>query len=164
MHQQIVSPAENESSPSDGLSVSVWERVMREAVRTSRAAPRHVALKAYEQALEIAHRLIEQPPPERADDCVAALVVSHHNLAGLHAERGDIDSAAEHLCHAHETLIRLFLDNSQDTSLRQAALRHSRETHFALLNHLRAHGPHPFVTRALGAGCLALCAAHPRPH
>jgi hypothetical protein len=142
----------------------VWENLMREAVRTSRAAPLNVTLKTYQQALGIADRLIEQPPPGRADDCVAALVVSHHNLADVHAERGDIDGTAEHLCRAHETLIRLFLDASRDRSLQQAALRHSRETHFALLNHLRVHGPHPLVTRALGAGCLALSAAHSTPH
>jgi hypothetical protein len=164
MHQQIVNPTESESSPDSRLSVSVWENVMREAVRTCRAAPRNVTLKTYQQALGIAHRLIEQPPPGRADDCVAALVVSHHNLADLHAERGDIDSAAEHFCHAHETLIRLFLDDRADRSLQQAALRHSRETHIALLNHLRVHGAHPLVTRALGAGGLALSAAQPIPH
>jgi hypothetical protein len=164
MHQQIVNPAENESFPTIGSSLSVWERVMREAVRTSHAAPSNVALNGYQQALKIAHRLIEQPPSGRAGDCVAALVVSHHNLADLHAELGDIDSASEHLCRAHETLIRLFLDGSQDARLQQAALRHSRETHFALLNHIRVHGPHPLLTRALSAGCLALSAANPIPH
>lgn len=164
MHQQIVNPAENESSPDDESRVSAWENVMREAVRASRAAQSNVALKGYQQALEIADRLIDHPPSGRAGDCVAAWVVSHHNLADLHAELGDIDSAAGHLCRAHETLIRLFLDGSQDTSLQQAALRHSRETHFALLNHIRVHGPHPLLTRALSAGCLALSAANPIPH
>ncbi|CAN7625057.1 tetratricopeptide repeat protein [Caballeronia sp. LjRoot31] len=164
MHQHIANAAENEFAPNNGSSLSAWERVMREAVRTSPAAPGNVALKAYQQALELAGRLIGEPPPGRADDCVAALVVSYHNLADLHAELGDLDSAAAHLCHAHEILIHLFLDGSQDASLQQAALRHSRETHFALLNHIRAHGPHPLVTRALGAGCLALSAAHPIPH
>jgi len=61
MHQQIVNPAENESSPTIESSLPLWERVMREAVRTSQAAPANVALKAYQQALEIAHRLIGQP-------------------------------------------------------------------------------------------------------
>ena len=164
MHQQIVNPAENEFSPTVETSLSVWERVMREAVRTSHAKQSKVALKAYQQALEIAHRLIEQPSSGRAGDCVAALVVSHHNLADLHAELGDIDSAAEHLCRAHETLITLFLDAGRGASLQQAALRHSRETHVALLNHIRAHGPHPLMTRALSAGCLALSRANPIPH
>lgn len=164
MHQQIVNPAENASSSDHGSNLSVWENVMREAVRTSRAAPSNVMLNTYQQALEIAYRLIGQPPPGRADDCVAALVVSHHNLADVHAEQGDIDSAADHLCRAHETLIRSFLDVSRDRSLQQAALRHSRETHFALLNHVRAHGAHPLATRALGAGCLALSTAHSTPH
>ena len=164
MHQQIASPAENELSPNNGASLSVWESVMREVARTSRAVPRSVALTIYQQALRIAHQLVGQPPPGRADDCVAAVVVSHLNLAGLQAEWGDLDSAAGHLCDAHETLIQLFLDGRQDTSLQHAALRHSRETHVALLNHIRAHGPHPLVTRALGAGCLALNADHPIPH
>jgi hypothetical protein len=164
MHRQIVNSAENASSPDNGLSLSAWENVMREAVQTSRAAPSNVMLNTYEQALRIAHRLIERPPQGRAGDCMAALVVSHHNLADLHAELGDIDSAAEHLCRAHETLIHLFLDVSRDRNLQQAALRHSRETHFALLNHVRAHGPHPLVTRALGAGCLALSAGQAMPH
>jgi hypothetical protein len=105
MHQQIANPAQNESSPDNGSSVSVWENLMRKAVRASRAAQSDIALTGYRQALQIAHRLIEQPSSGRAGDCVAALVVSHDNLASLYAELGDIDSAAAHFCPDHDTRI-----------------------------------------------------------
>lgn len=52
--------------------------------------------------------------------------------------------------------MRLLCDPQAGIDLRQAALRHSRETHAALLAHLQTHGPHPAIARALRAGCLAL--------
>lgn len=87
---------------------------------------------------------------------MAALVVSYHNLSGLHVEHGDLDAAASHLCRAHKALIALFVNNDRDVCLRQAALHHSRETHLALITHVSRYGPHALITSALRAGCLAL--------
>ncbi|MFT4066510.1 DUF2753 family protein [Paraburkholderia sp.] len=163
MHEQIATPGPV-GSPSRDLSLSQWETVTRQAIAAAREAGAGPALAGYEQALSIARQLIAAPPSGRAEDCVAALVVSYHNLADLHVEQGDADTAASHLCRAHEALIALMLNADRTASLRQAALRHSRETHFALISHVARHGPHPLVTRALRMGCLAFNVDGPTRH
>ncbi|WP_438390082.1 hypothetical protein [Caballeronia sp. DA-9] len=164
MHQPRVAPLAEVVAPSLEASLSLWECVMRAAVAALRAAQPLAAFQGYEHALAIAHRLIEQPPEGRAGDCVAALVVSHHNLADLELERGRIDHAVAQLCAAHEALLKIFLDTTRGPALQQAALRHSRETHVALLNHVATHGPHTSIARTLELGERALNASTPLPH
>lgn len=154
MHQQIATPSAGGSSPAD-VSLSLWEAVTRQAMAITRDAGTGPALADYECALSIARQLVNAPPPGRAEDCVAALVVSHHNLADLQTDRGDIDAAASHLCQAHEALIALVVDGDRQVPVRQAALRHSRATHLALVAHVAQHGPHALITHALRVGCLA---------
>jgi hypothetical protein len=144
--------------------LSHWESVTRQANTNARETGSGSALAGYEQALSIARQLFVAPPPGRAEDCVAALVVSCHNLADLHLEHGDANLAASYLCRAHETLIALILDTDRSASLRQAALRHSRTTHLALVSHMAAHGPHPLITRVIRMGCLALNVDGPTHH
>lgn len=145
-------------------SLAVWESVTRGALAAERAGRAVVALGGYRRALAIARQLIDTPPPQRAEDCVAALVASWHNLASLLAARGDLVRAAAHLCDAHEAVVTLYLDAQRDGTLRRAALRHSRETHLALVYHEKEHGPHPLTTRALRAGQLALDVDRARAH
>ncbi|KQP38834.1 hypothetical protein ASF44_10325 [Pseudorhodoferax sp. Leaf274] len=114
-----------------------------------------LAMASFQEALGIARGLLAVPGA-RSDDCVAALVVSHHNLAEVQADAGGNDLAAAQLALAHETLMHLLCDPATDGVLRQAALRHSRETHAALLLYLQANGPHPAIARALRAGCLGM--------
>jgi hypothetical protein len=161
MHQHVVSVADLAEPSEDAAysgepSLQLWQAVMQAAIAASRTAQALPALQGYQRALAIAHRLIEQPPHQRADDCVAALVVSYHNLADLHIERGEIESAISHLCAAHQTLIKLFLDPNRDKDMQQAALRHSRETYIALLSNISAHGPHPHLTHTLEITSRAL--------
>ncbi|MFM0741260.1 hypothetical protein PQQ51_28825 [Paraburkholderia xenovorans] len=163
MHQHLANLA-SDRSPSKSPTLSLWETTTRQALAGAREASAAAALAAYERALSIAHQLIEAPPAGRAEDCIAALVVSHHNLADWHIERSDPETAVCHLCDAHEALIALFLDTDRDSVVRQAALRHSRETHMALISHVARHGSHPLVTRALRKGCLALNIDSPRQH
>ncbi|MBY4673877.1 DUF2753 domain-containing protein [Burkholderia multivorans] len=163
MHQQIATLIPD-GLPSRDVSLSLWETVTRQAIATARATGAGSALLSYERALLIARQLLVAPPPGRAEDCVAALVVSHHNLADLHFEYGDVDTAASHLCCAHEALLALILNSDRDISLRQAALRHSRETHLALISHVSTHGPHPLITRALRSGCVAFNVDSPTRH
>lgn len=143
-------------------SLAVWEAVTRGALAAERAGRAVVALGGYRRALAIARQLIDTAPLSprsalpRAEDCVAALVASWHNLATLLAVRGDFARAAQHLCDAHEAVVALYLDTHRGGALRRAALRHSRETHLALVYHEKEHGPHPLTTRALRAGQLAL--------
>jgi uncharacterized protein (DUF58 family) len=150
-------------SPGDA-DLSQWQTTTRRAMSVQGTLPHGAAQAAYEHALAIARRLIDALPPSRAEDCVAALVVSHHNLADLYLDEGDIDAAARHLAEAHEALMALLLDAERDASLRQAALRHSRETHLALISHVARHGPHVLVTRALRTACMALNLDGPARH
>jgi hypothetical protein len=148
-------------------SLSQWEAVTRQALAVTHeqgAGGAGAALAAYEQALSIARQLLVAPPAGRAEDCVAALVVSCHNLADLHIAHGDADAAAGYLCRAHESLLALLVDTDRATSLREAALRHSRATHLALISHVAAHGPHPLITRVMRMGCLALNVDGPTRH
>src|SRR6187402_1939304 len=164
MHQPRIAPFAEAVTTSHDASLSSWERVMRAALAASRAAQSLAALDGYEQALDIARRLIEEPPEGRAGDCVAAFVVAHHNLADLELERGRMDHAVAHLCAAHETLLKLFVDTTRNPTLQQAALRHSRETHVALLSHIATQGPHPLIARTLELGERAMNAGAPYPH
>ncbi len=101
-------------------------------------------------------RLVQQTPPAgREDDCIAALVVSHLNVADLQVQAAEPDAAARLLGRAHGLLQSLVADGRCGAALRQAAWRHGRETHAALLAHVRSHGPHPAIAQALAGGGLA---------
>lgn len=138
-----------------GDLLSPWQSLMSRGTAAARQGQVLLALASFQEALAIARTLLARPG-ERCDDCVAALVVSHHNLAEVQLDAGGDDLAAVHLALAHETLLHLLCDPASDAALRQAALRHSRETHAALLLYLEAHGPHPVIARALRAGCLGM--------
>ncbi|MDM0020488.1 hypothetical protein [Variovorax saccharolyticus] len=143
---------------STDLSLVQWQRRMRQAI-VSREKGQPLAARVHcRHALGIALELLEHPCAERIGDCMAALVVSHLNLADIHADRGDIEAALRRRCEAHGHLMRLAA--SGDAARQQAALQHSRHTHAALLEHVARHGAHPLVTRTLGAGVLALTGGH----
>lgn len=151
-------------SPARNPSLSQWESITRQALAVAHESGAVVAFAGHEQALSIARQLLVAPPAGRAEDCVAALVVSCHNLADLHIEHGDADTAASYLCRAHESLLALLVDPDRTTSLREAALRHSRATHLALISHVAAYGPHALITRVMRMGCLALNVDGPTRH
>ncbi len=138
-----------------------WERVMRRADGEARLGHVLLALAGCHEALALAHQLINDPTAGSAEDVIAALVVSRHNLADLHADAGCIDLAAAQRCTAHEELIAMVLGTAGHVpgEMQAAALRHARETHAGLMHHLTEHGDHPAITRALHAGCLAFSAS-----
>jgi hypothetical protein len=159
--------ASNSSRSAAEPGLAQWESLMRQAVEAEREHHLALARAGYEEALRIALQLLDAPPAGRVDDCVAALVVSHHNLADLLIALGtpeDVDAATRHLCDAHETLAALYLNAQRPLSLRQAALRQTRETHVALIRHLARHGHRPLVARTLEAVDLALHGASPARH
>jgi hypothetical protein len=143
------------SRTTGGDLLSPWQSVMSRGTAAARQGHVLLALANFQEALGIARALLAVSG-QRSDDCVAALVVSHHNLAEVQLDAGGDDLAAAHLALAHETLMHLLCDPATDGALRQAALRHSRETHAALLLYLEAHGAHPVIARALRAGCLGM--------
>lgn len=80
-----------------------------------------------------------------ADEAVAAVVVSSHNLADLHVRLDQAAISAGYLCAVHERLLRTQADPQLPPALRAAALRHSNRTYAELLAFARRHGDPPRV-------------------
>lgn len=133
-----------------------WERLMRRAGAALHMQQWRMALGYQRQALAVALGIAHHPPAGREDDCVAALVVSHLNLAELSQEATAPTESARLLCQAHATLLAWMAEPSATPALQQAAWRHSRETHAALLRHVAQHGPQTDITRLLQS-------SHPQP-
>lgn len=136
-----------------------WERALQRANAALHMGQPVMALAYQQQALVLALRIAQAPPSGREDDCIAALVVSHLNLADLQAEAGAVEEGAQLLCRIHTLLLGLMADAGHGSTLQQAAWRHSRETHAALLGHGQAHGAHPDITAVLAAASGVLQAA-----
>nr|WP_315184973.1 hypothetical protein [uncultured Albidiferax sp.] len=132
--------------PTRPASLTQWEGLVQRGTAAVQAGRPELALFSFHQALAIAQDLLDVPPAELTDDSLAALVVSHHNLADLYAQAGLLEPAAQHLCRAHRRLLAL-----QHNCTHDLAWRHSRETYAALLLHQRAWGPHPDITALLHA-------------
>jgi hypothetical protein len=143
--------AGQEALAPEPATLAHWERTLQRANAALHLGQTVMALAYQQQALVIALRIAQQPVAEREDDCIAALVVSHLNLADLQAEAGALRDCTQLLCSVHATLLGLMADGSQGAALQQAAWRHSRETHAALLRHVQAHGAHPDITAVLAA-------------
>lgn len=90
-------------------------------------------------------------------------MVSHLNVADLQAQAAELDAAAHLRCRAHALVLGLLADGRHNPALRQAAVRHSRETLAALFAHVADHGPHPAIAQALASrvawGCSTDCVA-----
>ena len=144
------------SFPPAPATLPLWERTMQRARAAGQMGQMAMALAFEQQALALALRLVQQTPPAgREDDCIAALVVSHLNVADLQVQAAEPDAAARLLGRAHGLLQSLVADGRCGAALRQAAWRHGRETHAALLAHVRSHGPHPAIAQVLAGGGLA---------
>ncbi len=144
------------SCPPAPATLPLWERTMQRA--RGAAGQGAMALAYQQQALALSLRVLQQVPPAgREDDCVAALVVSHLNVADLQAQAAELDAAAHLLCRAHALVLGLLADGRHSPALRQAALRHSRETLAALFAYVAHHGPHPAIAQALASPrCVGL--------
>lgn len=148
------------SLPPPGLPE--WERLMRGACDAMRRGQAALAESTCLQALAIAQALLASGDVACADDRVAAFVVTHLQLSDLHREADHAHAAAAYLCTAHCTLMALLRSAATEPALQQAAFRHSRETHAALLAHLAEHGSDPAIVAALRAGCMPFShALHP---
>lgn len=153
MHQHPGLLSASQTQQPTGLAR--WERLIQRSCTQTWAGHTELAMFSLRQALGLAQDLLHGGPSAAASShCVAALVVSHHNLADLYANAQLPDLAARHLCQAHLTLLELMHVQTARTSpaLRQAAWQHSRETHAGLLLFQRTWGPHPDITRLLNAG------------
>jgi hypothetical protein len=70
---------------------------------------------------------------------VAALVVTHHNLADLCVRADRIEDAAGHLVAVHDRLSHLIEDRHAPCALRAAAVRNSGRTRRAMLSFADEH-------------------------
>jgi len=129
-------------------SLGDWQRSTLRGNRALGQGSLAEALEHYRAALALAEAL--QDGPGEPDTALAALVVSHHNLAELHlrASRPDADLAAAHLCRAHELLHGMLSDARETPERRLAAWRHGRVTYVQLQNFLQRHPGHARARRA----------------
>lgn len=138
------------SFPPAPATSPLWERTMQRARGAARLG--QMAMAYQQQALALSLRVLQQVPHAGCeDDCVAALVVSHLNVADLQAQAAELDAAAHLRCRAHALVLGLLADGRHSPALRQAAVRHSRETLAALFVHVADHGPHPAVAQVLAS-------------
>jgi hypothetical protein len=129
-----------------------WEQLTRRANHAAYGGHTALAIFANAQALWVAQALLEERTLQaRPDDCLAALVVSHHNLADLYRGVEHTAAAVEHLCTPHLCLLRLLHDEAQPSRVREAASRHLRETRAVLLGAAFEREWQQFIDRALAA-------------
>lgn len=146
-------PAQMAAKP----SLLRWEQLTRRANHAAYGGHSALAIFANAQALWVAQALLEGLALQaRPDDCLAALVVSHHNLADLYRGVEHPAAAVEHLCSAHYSLVRLLHDAAQPMAVQEAAMRHLRETRAALQSCTWAGEWRRTIDRALAAEALPL--------
>ncbi|MCY1277206.1 hypothetical protein D9M68_154890 [compost metagenome] len=126
-----------------------WKDMISAGNRHFRVGDWVEARELYLQALAWAQTLFDRW--SNADEAVAALVVSYHNLADLHLCLGQAEESAEYLCACHERLLRSMTDVRLSEALREAACRHSRHTYAALLGFISEHGAYPRTDALLAA-------------
>ena len=138
-------------------SLATWEDLAQRASAHQQQGRLLQALQLFRQALVVAEALLRMPGQPVADTqahaCIAALVVSHHNLADLYLHSGAPATAAQHLCDAHASVLQL--TTSDAPALSTAAWRHLRETRAALLQFVR--GEEDGGTSAATPTAIAAC-------
>jgi hypothetical protein len=134
-----------------------WQGLMRTGVDAGRRGEPMVARRLYLQAQALTQSLLARPPCDAVadDDRMAAFVATHLKLADSFQATGHVSLALAQLWTAHQTLMALVRDESACISLRQAALRHSRETRTALFEYSAQHGSRPEIADALRDGCAS---------
>jgi hypothetical protein len=133
-------------------SLERWEQLAQGAQQHFHAGQVESALALLMKALHVAQRLICGPQlAQEPDRCLAAWVVSHHNLADLLALRSQHALAIDYLCEAHQGLLALGDARIHTAAVHSAAWRHLRETHGALLQWQRQHGSQAHIDATLQA-------------
>lgn len=140
-------------APRTASTLGHWAFLTRRALDAGRAGRLEIALAGHVQALWLAEALVGSAAglAREPDDRLAALVVSHHNLADLYRLRGPASQALLHLCEPQRLLLALAGRDDQPPAVRVAARRHLRETHSALLQWQRRHGAEATVEALLRA-------------
>lgn len=127
--------------PDAQAGLAQWRELTRQANAAFDRRQFAHALRLYRQALQIAAELLTGPALAAApDDCLAALVVAHHNVSETHRQRRDPAGTLEHLCLPHEALIRIAADPRAPDDARVCAVHHLSRTRLALLDWQTRHG------------------------
>jgi hypothetical protein len=127
--------------PSNTDGLAQWRAATRQGNSAFAADRLDDATRDYLHALQLATALASGPAlTATPDDCLAALVVAHHNLADTFERRGDDAAALDHLCTAHDALMRIACDAGTRDDIRLHAIRHLTEARFALLRWQRTRG------------------------
>lgn len=120
-------------TPTLAEKLDVWQRATRNGLSAQSEGRTKFAIREHHHALRLAETMFEDVHwPERIDDVLAALVLSHHNIVELLQLYGHIDGAVHHLCAPHMHLL-LLAAAPGDPFIQAAAWRHMRETRRELL-------------------------------
>lgn len=136
-----------------------WKQLTVEGNRWFLRGQFRRAIRRYLAARDIAVDHLDCWP--NPDDAVAVVVVSFLNLAEALTQTGSLGEAGDNLCLVHRNLLVASQDPSQALALRQAALKHLRQTLAALHLFARQHGETAQIaetldlTRQLGCDCPA---------
>jgi hypothetical protein len=134
-------PVSTHPTPQSAEGLAQWRRLTRQGNTAFAAGRLDLAALDYTRALQLATTLASGASlTATPDDCLAALVVAHHNLADTQERRGDDAAALDHLCAAHDALLRIACDAATRDDIRLHAIRHLTEARFALLRWQRVHG------------------------
>lgn len=138
--------------PQESISLRAWEQIAQRAQAFAQAGQVEYALAMQLRALQVARRLLaSRLLLSHPDHCMAAWVVSHHNISELLVSRNQMPLAIDYLCEAHLGLVNLIQLDSQADNVQQVVWRHLRETHVALLHWQRQHGSTTEIDTALRA-------------
>lgn len=131
-------------------SLHNWEQLAERACQMIAAEQLECALAIQVKALHMARCLLHSPQLGfQPDGCMAAWVVSHHQIADLLARRDQLPLAIDYLCDAHAGLLDLLEAQQHAEAVQSAIWRHLRQTHITLLHWQRQHGPWSQIEAAL---------------
>lgn len=143
--------------PDAQTGLAQWRELTRQANAAFDRRQFAHAQRLYRQALQTALALIAGPALAASpDDCLAALVVAHHNVSETHRQRRDPVGTLDHLCLPHEALIRIAADPHAPDAARRRAVRHLSRTRLALLDWQTRHGACARTQALLRDGLSAL--------
>ncbi|MCV6590180.1 MAG: hypothetical protein OIF57_14325 [Marinobacterium sp.] len=131
-----------------------WKAHMRAGNVQFEAGQSAQALVHYRQGLERARQLF--PVWFDRQQAVAALVVSHHNLADAHLSRQQIVAAEQQLRDCYDFLFNTAATAHQPDELDDALLQGLRRSYSQLMSHIQLYGseqdaPLPFHLPAVSS-------------
>ncbi len=152
MQATHITRASGQHAVQDDSTLHAWEHLAQRAKQFTLNGKIESALALQIKALQVAARLLAGPLLHaQPDHCMAAWVVSHHNIAQLLEQRQQRVLALDYLCDAHIGLSSIESAQATPPEVQHAALRHLRETRSALLHWQSRHGSATCIDAALRA-------------